>query len=88
MKRGVCSAGHKALWSPVFDGLPPDHFFSSLDSRLEGFTSRLFKDTYTSDQAAGTISESVGRESLGFRRIVVIGVGAFDAHMGAVGGRD
>jgi L-ribulokinase len=86
MKRGVCSAGHKALWSPAFDGLPPDHFFSSLDSRLEGFTARLFKDTYTSDQAAGTISKAWA-EKLGLPTDVVIGVGAFDAHMGAVGGQ-
>ncbi len=86
MKRGVCSAGHKALWSEAFNGLPPNDFFASLDPLLNGFTTRLFTDTYTSDKAAGTLSEEWA-ERLGLPKDVVIGVGAFDAHMGAVGGQ-
>ncbi len=86
MKRGVCSAGHKALWSTAFDGLPPDGFFASLDPLLKGFTEKLFKETYTADQSVGNLSaEWAGR--LGLTTDVVIGVGAFDAHMGAVGGQ-
>ncbi len=86
MKRGVCSAGHKALWAAEFGGLPPDEFFSSLDPLLRGFTSRLFKDTYTSDKPAGHLSKEWA-ERLDLSTDVVIGVGAFDAHMGAVGGQ-
>lgn len=86
MKRGVCSAGHKALWASEFGGLPPDNFFSSLDPLLKGFTSRLFTDTYTSDKAAGRLSKAWA-ERLGLSAEVVIGVGAFDCHMGAVGGQ-
>ncbi len=86
IKRGRCSAGHKALWSAEFGGLPPDEFFSSLDPLLKGITARLFKDTYTSDQSAGTLSKEWA-ERLGLSTDVVIGVGAFDAHMGAVGGQ-
>ena len=86
MKRGVCAAGHKALWSEAWDGLPPNEFFNSLDPLLNCFTSRLFKDTYTSDKAAGTISKEWSAR-LGLPEEVVIGVGAFDAHMGAVGGQ-
>ena len=86
MKRGVCSAGHKALWAEEFGGLPPDHFFAELDPLLAGFTKRLFTKTYTADKAAGTLS-SAWATKLGLSTDVVIGIGAFDAHMGAVGGQ-
>jgi L-ribulokinase len=88
MKRGVCAAGHKALWAREFgpDGLPPDAFFSSLDPLLTGFTKRLFTETYTSDTSAGTLSPEWA-ERLGLSQEVMVGVGAFDAHMGAVGGQ-
>jgi L-ribulokinase len=86
LMRGVCSAGHKALWSADFNGLPPDEFFSSLDPLLKGFTSQLFTDTYTSDKPAGTLSKEWA-ERLGLSTDVVIGIGAFDCHMGAVGGQ-
>ncbi len=86
MKVGVCAAGHKALWSEAFDGLPPNDFFASLDPLLDGFTKRLFSKTYTADKAAGTIN-AAWAERLGLSKNLVIGVGAFDAHMGAVGGQ-
>jgi L-ribulokinase len=86
LKRGVCSAGHKALWAEAFGGLPSDDFFTELDPLLKGFTRKLFTKTYTSDEAAGTISKEWAAK-LGLPGDVVIGIGAFDAHMGAVGGQ-
>ncbi|WP_316807893.1 ribulokinase [Pedobacter agri] len=86
MKRSRCAAGHKALWAEEFDGLPPESFFSSLDPLLAGFREKLFVDTYTSDVSAGTLSNEWA-EKLGLTTEVIIGVGAFDAHMGAVGGQ-
>ncbi len=68
------------------EGLPPNDFFNSLDPLLNGFTARLFKETYTSDKPAGYLSAEWA-ERLGLSTDVVIGVGAFDAHMGAVGGQ-
>ena len=85
MKRSVCAAGHKALWAEAFGGLPPNDFFVSIDPLLDGFTSRLFTQVYTSDKAAGTLSKEWS-ERLGLQQTVQVGVGAFDAHMGAVGG--
>ena len=86
MKRGVCAAGHKVLWAKEWGGLPPDEWFTALDPLLQGYTQRLFKDTYPADQAAGTISNEWALK-LGLTNNVKIGVGAFDAHMGAVGGQ-
>jgi L-ribulokinase len=86
IKRGVCSAGHKALWSADFGGLPPNEFFKSLDPVLDGITEKLFTETYTSAQSVGTIS-SEWANKLGLPNDVVIGAGAFDCHMGAVGGQ-
>ncbi|MDB5210469.1 MAG: ribulokinase [Sediminibacterium sp.] len=86
MKRGVCSAGHKSLWAEEFNGLPPDDFFSSWDGLLKGFTQKLFTETYTSAESAGNLSDEWSQR-LGLSTNVVIGIGAFDCHMGAVGGQ-
>ncbi|WDZ99816.1 ribulokinase [Mucilaginibacter sp. SJ] len=86
IKRGRCSAGHKALWAEEFNGLPPEEFFVSLDPILAGFRDKLYEDTYTADEAAGNLSAEWA-EILGLSTDVIVGTGAFDAHMGAVGGQ-
>lgn len=85
LKRGVCAAGHKGLWAEEFNGYPPNEFFSALDPVLKDQVQRLGTLTYTSDQAVGTLSAHWAKK-LGLHTEVVIGVGAFDCHMGAVGG--
>lgn len=84
LKRSRCAAGHKAMWNEEFHGLPSEEFLTKLDPNLAGLRQRLFRDTYTSDEAMGTISAEWATK-LGVPTDVVIGVGAFDAHMGAVG---
>lgn len=86
MKRSRCAAGHKALWHEDFNGLPPNEFFIALDPLLDGLVDRLFDKTYTSDEPAGKLSEAWAQR-LGLSTKVVVSVGAFDAHMGAVGGQ-
>jgi L-ribulokinase len=86
LKRGICSAGHKALYAREFGGLPPNEFFKSLDPLLDGFTAKLYDTAYTSAEKAGNLSKEWA-ERLGLSTDVVIGIGAFDAHMGAVGGQ-
>lgn len=85
-RRSVCAAGHKALWSEAFNGLPPEEFFATLDPLLTGFRARLYTRAYTADQRAGTISRRWA-ERWNLPIDTVISVGAFDAHMGAVGGQ-
>ncbi|WP_310393827.1 ribulokinase [Hymenobacter sp.] len=84
LRRSRCAAGHKAMWHEEFDGLPSQEFLTTLDPRLIGLRARLYQDTYTADQAMGVISAEWAAR-LGLPADVVIGVGAYDAHMGAVG---
>jgi L-ribulokinase len=85
MKRSRCAAGHKAMWHESFNGLPSEEFLSTLDPLLKGLRDRLYRQTFTSDVSAGTLS-SEWAHTLGLSPSVHVGVGAFDAHMGAVGG--
>ncbi|MHB9027785.1 MAG: ribulokinase [Candidatus Latescibacterota bacterium] len=85
IRRSRCAAGHKAMWHESWGGLPSDEFLTRLDPRLAGIRERLYTDTYTSDFVAGTLS-SEWAEQLGIRERIPVAVGAFDAHMGAVGG--
>lgn len=85
LKRSVCAAGHKGLWAAAFGGFPPNEFFQSLDPLLDGFRDRLHNNVLPSDQPAGMISPEWAKR-LGLPEDVVVGIGAFDAHMGAVGG--
>lgn len=85
MKRSRCSAGHKAMWHPDFNGLPSKEFLTAIDPLLKGIRDNLFSETYTSDVSAGNLTEEWA-EKLGLSTEVAVAVGAFDAHMGAVGG--
>lgn len=84
IKRSRCAAGHKAMWHEAFNGLPSDAFLEALDPVLAGLRDRLFKETYTCDVAAGRLTPDWARR-LGLSTQVVVGVGAFDAHLGALG---
>lgn len=85
MARSRCAAGHKAMWHEEFDGLPSEEFLTELDPKLSGLRERLYRHTKTSDQPAGTLSQKWS-EKWNLNTDITIGVGAFDAHMGAVGG--
>lgn len=84
LKRSRCAAGHKAMWHEAFDGLPSEEFLVALDPLLSGLRERLYKETFTCDISAGKLTpEWAGK--LGLSTDVFVGVGAFDAHLGAVG---
>lgn len=85
LKRSRCAAGHKAMWNAEWGGLPANEFLSSLNPKMAGLRNKLYTETYTSDVIAGRLSSEWAKR-LGLNESVVIGVGGFDAHFGAVGG--
>ena len=84
IRRSQCAAGHKALFDRRWGGLPDEEFLTALDPRLATLRGRLYEEAFTSDQQAGVLCASWA-ERLGLPAGVPIAVGAFDAHMGAVG---
>jgi L-ribulokinase len=83
-KRSVCAMGHKWLWNPKWDGLPPQAFLSKLDPLFDGIREKLAGDYETSDKLAGHLSPEWA-EAMGLRAGIPIPVGAFDAHWDAIG---
>lgn len=84
LKRSVCAAGHKAMYNEAWKGLPDAGFLNSLSPGLGELRSRLYDSAYTSEKSAGKLSNDWAQR-LGLSTSVTVCVGAFDAHMGAVG---
>jgi len=85
-KRSRCAAGHKAMWHPDWEGLPPTAFLEKLDPYLAALRENLYEDTYTSDEIAGSLDPDWAQR-LGLSPATQIAVGTFDAHAGAVGAK-
>jgi L-ribulokinase len=83
--RSRCAAGHKAMWHEDFDGLPSEEFLTALDPLLSSYRAKLFTKTYPADYKVGYLT-SEWAAKLGLTGQVAVGAGAFDAHIGAVGG--
>jgi L-ribulokinase len=82
--RCVCAAGHKALYSEEWGGLPPADFLARLDPKLAALRDRLYTRAYAPDRPAGTLSKTWA-DAFGLREGLAIAMGSFDAHYGAVG---
>jgi L-ribulokinase len=85
LRRSRCAAGHKAMWHAEFGGYPADEFLARLHPRLPGLKATLGTETWTADRPFGTLSHAWAAR-LGLSPATVVAVGAFDAHVGAVGG--
>lgn len=82
--RCVCAAGHKAMYSDAWGGLPDKVFLARLDPRLAALRDRLYDSAYAPGRPAGHLSAEWAR-ALGLRAGIAIAMGGFDAHYGAVG---
>lgn len=84
LKRGVCAAGHKAMYAETWGGLPDKAFLAALDPALADLRDRLYTTAHTADVKAGGLCAGWA-DTLGLPAGIAVAVGAFDAHMGAVG---
>ncbi len=84
MKRGVCAAGHKAMYCEEWGGLPDKEFLAALDPDLADLRDRLYDKAEPAGVKAGELCPQWA-EKLGLPTGIAVSVGAFDAHMGAVG---
>jgi L-ribulokinase len=82
--RSICAAGHKAMFSPDWGGLPSEDFLNELAPELAGLRGRLYNEAYSSDHIAGQL-ESSWAEFIGIPANIPVAVGGFDVHHGAVG---
>jgi L-ribulokinase len=84
LKRCRCAAGHKAMFNSQWGGLPAKDFLAKLDPKLGELRERLYEETYTIETQAGMLTEQWARK-LGLPTDIPVAIGAFDAHLGAVG---
>jgi L-ribulokinase len=82
--RCICAAGHKAMYSDAWGGLPPKSFLVRLDPKLAALRDRLYDKAWPPGRPAGQLSERWATV-LGLRAGIPIAMGGFDAHYGAVG---
>ncbi|HEX3797241.1 MAG TPA: ribulokinase [Verrucomicrobiae bacterium] len=81
---GVCAAGHKAMYNTSWGGYPDAKFLGRLDKRMANLRSQLCSRVHTIDRAAGGLTESWAQRT-GLPVGLPVAIGAFDAHLGAVG---
>ena len=84
LKRGACAAGHKALFNRQWGGYPDEGFLASLHPGLARVRQTLPSCVSTVAEPAGTLNGEWAAK-LGLRPGIPIAIGAFDAHLGAVG---
>ena len=84
IKRSRCAAGHKAMFNESWGGLPAKDFLSKLHPKLGDLRDRLYDKSYPVDVPAGRLTPAWAKK-LGLPAGIPVAVGAFDAHLGAIG---
>jgi len=82
--RGVCCAGHKALYAEDWGGLPDKEFLALLDPKLADLRDRLYEKAHDATASAGALSPEWARR-LGLPAGIPIAIGEMDVHYGAIG---
>ena len=82
--RGVCAAGHKAMFNEQWGGYPDREFLCALNPALADQRKRLPDKAHAINHCAGKLS-TTWADKLELPAGIPVAVGAFDAHLGAVG---
>jgi L-ribulokinase len=82
--RGVCMAGHKAIYAEDWGGLPDKEFLTALDPKLAGLRDRLYDKAYDASAIAGNLCQEWAAK-LGLTAGIPIAIGEMDVHYGAIG---
>lgn len=85
IKRSRCAAGHKCMWHKSWNGYPPREFFDKFDSKLGDIRETLGNETYSTETIEGYLTKEWANK-LGLKENILVCVGAYDSHIGAVGG--
>lgn len=84
LKRGICAAGHKAMFHHSWGGYPDTGFLGGLDDGLARVRGTLPSESVHVAQAVGRLTADWAAR-LGLPEGIPVAAGAFDAHLGAVG---
>jgi len=86
MKWNVGSAGHKALWTRQWNGLPPEDFFRQISPLLSGIRERVYPvgQVTPTELPAGRISPEWA-DKLGLPPTVILSTGMMDGLSGVTG---
>jgi L-ribulokinase len=84
IKRCRCAAGHKAMFNDSWGGYPDKEFLSKLDPKLGKLRETLSDKTYAINTVAGNLTKEWA-DKLRLKEGIPVAMGAFDAHLGAVG---
>jgi L-ribulokinase len=84
LKRGICAAGHKGLFSSEWGGYPPRDLLIELEAGLGRVRDSLPDQVFSIAQPAGTLTPDWAA-ALGLPQPAVVAIGGIDAHLGAVG---
>jgi L-ribulokinase len=84
IRRGVCMAGHKALYAEDWGGLPDQEFLAALDPKLAPLRERLYDQAHDAAVPAGTLCGQWAAK-LGLPAGIPVAIGEMDVHYGAIG---
>ena len=83
--RGICCAGHKALYSDDWGGLPDEEFLSLLDPKLAACATGFTNAPHDATTPAGMLCAEWASPSSDCPPGSSVAIGEMDVHYGAIG---